>query len=70
MKITKKPNARDYMLRSRLNSIEKMQLELLIKYYEVSKNIKLTKVDIFRHLLSKEFDAIQMDIVNSLEPLQ
>jgi len=54
---------KDYMLRTRLNPLEKSQVEILIAYHEAIKGKKISKARLFGYLVGKEFEAIQMDIV-------
>jgi len=54
---------KDYMLRTRLTPLERARLELLVAYYKEELGKKISKATIFGHLVSKEFDKIQMKIV-------
>ncbi|MBN2816057.1 MAG: hypothetical protein JXQ67_05195 [Campylobacterales bacterium] len=57
---------KDYMLRTRLTYFEKKRLEMLILFLEATTHTKFTKARVFAYLLDKEFEARQMDIINSV----
>jgi hypothetical protein len=54
---------KDYMLRTRLNPLEKSQVEILTAYYQQLEQKKISKARLFGYLVGKEFERVQMDIV-------
>ena len=57
---------KDYMLRTRLTPLEKRRLEMLVLFIEQKTQIKMSKARIFAYLIDKEFEALQMELVNSV----